>query len=38
MLDFLTTPIWIFQVWQIPVFFLLIALIFVWRHLRNKQV
>lgn len=30
--------LWIFSVWQIPLFLLLIALFLVLRHLRNKQV
>ena len=30
--------LWIFRVWQIPLFILLIALIFIYLHIRNRQV
>ena len=30
--------LWIFKVWQIPLFILLVALILFYRYLRKKQV
>ncbi len=30
--------LWIFSVWQIPLILMLVALILVYRHIRNKQV
>jgi hypothetical protein len=33
-----TNWLWIFEVWQIPLFLLLIGLVLYWRRLRNKQV
>lgn len=32
------TWLWIFKVWQIPLFLALIALIVFYKHMRNKQV
>ena len=33
-----TRFLWIFELWQIPLVILLVALILYWRHMRNKQV
>ncbi|MHC4982348.1 MAG: hypothetical protein ACYTF6_04170 [Planctomycetota bacterium] len=30
--------LWIFEVWQIPLIILLVALIIFWRRMRNRQV
>jgi len=30
--------LWIFEVWQIPLILLLVALIIFWRKMRNRQV
>jgi len=36
---FWTTPfLWIFQVWQIPLFLVVIALIIFWKIYRSKQM
>jgi hypothetical protein len=38
MWDFLTTDLWIFQVWQIPLFILLVVLIWFFLRLRKQQM